>query len=55
MTKTPPAAFGGAELFSRAEGLVAFRSSERRWFRHFDSGYKHLTSYRSNFFYRSEK
>jgi hypothetical protein len=25
-----PAAFGGAELFSRAKGLDAFRSSERR-------------------------
>jgi hypothetical protein len=42
-TKTPPAAFGGAELYSRAEALVAFRSSERRWFFHFNSGYKHLT------------
>jgi hypothetical protein len=42
-TKTPPAAFGGAELYSPAEALVAFRSSERRWFWHFNSGYKHLT------------
>jgi hypothetical protein len=41
--KTPPAAFGGAELFSRAEGLDAFRSSERRRSGHFNSGYKHLT------------
>src|SRR5258705_10762262 len=29
--KTPPAAFGGAEMCLRAEGLVGFRSSERRW------------------------
>jgi len=36
--KTPPAAFGGAELYSRAEALVAFRSSERRWFWHLNSG-----------------
>jgi hypothetical protein len=26
----PPAAFGGAELYSYVEALVAFRSSERR-------------------------
>src|SRR5258705_8013830 len=30
-TKPPPAAFGGAEMCLRAEGLVGFRSSERRW------------------------
>src|SRR5258705_7698303 len=29
--KTPPAAFGRAEMCLRAEGLVGFRSSERRW------------------------
>ncbi len=29
--------------FSRAEGLVEFRSSERRWLGYFNSGYKHLT------------
>src|SRR5258705_159894 len=27
----PPAAFGGAERDLRVEGLVGFRSSERRW------------------------
>jgi hypothetical protein len=46
--KTPPAVFGGEELNSRAEALVAFRSSERRWFWHFKSGYKHLTPARVN-------
>src|SRR5258705_11466061 len=30
-TKPPPAALGGAEMCLRAEGLVGFRSSERRW------------------------
>src|SRR5258705_3768339 len=30
-TKPPPAAFGGAEMCLRAEGLVGFRSSERCW------------------------
>jgi hypothetical protein len=54
--KTTPAAFGGAELYSLAEALVAFRSSERRWFWHFNSGYKHspLPGVRTvNAFFRS--